>query len=131
MPKITGVGGIFFKADDQDDTVSWFTKNLGLEMQGSFAMFPWRERETPEKKGYTVFNVHKGTTDYYGPSKQPFMLNFRVDDLDAMLKELEAKGVTIVKRFDPEPNGKFAHIAGPNDLTIELWEPADPDPYDP
>jgi predicted enzyme related to lactoylglutathione lyase len=59
------------------------------------------------------------------------MLNFHVDDLEGLLSDLEAKGVTVIKRFDPDPNGRFAHIAGPNGITIELWQPATPDPEGP
>jgi lactoylglutathione lyase len=122
MARITGIGGVFFKSEDPAKTAEWFTKTLGVKTESWGCMFPWRDVDDPEKKGCTVLGLHKSSSDYFGPSTLPFMLNFRVDDLDAVLADLEAKGVQIIKRMDPDPHGKFAHVAGPNGLTIELWE---------
>ncbi len=131
MARVTGIGGVFFKSEDPTKTAEWFTRTLGMKTESWGCSFPWREREDSQKKGYTVLGLHSNASDYFGPSRLPFMLNLRVDDLEGVLAELTSKGVEIIKRFGPEPNGKFAHVAGPNGLTIELWEPVDPDPYDP
>jgi len=130
MAKITGIGGVFFKTDPTA-TRHWLADNLGLETEAWGCMFPWAERGAPERKGYTVLGLHARDSTYFGPSKRDLMINFRVDDLDAMLAKLRARGVEIVKVFDPEPNGKFAHVLGPDGLVIELWEPIANDPYDP
>jgi lactoylglutathione lyase len=131
MAKVTGLGGCFIKTTDRAQTARFFTDVLGLSTEQWGRVFPWREREDPEKKGYTVLGLHAMDSSYYGPSTREFMLNFRVDDLDGMLAMLEGKGVEVVKVFDPEPNGRFAHVKGPDGMVIELWQPADPDPYDP
>jgi catechol 2,3-dioxygenase-like lactoylglutathione lyase family enzyme len=131
MAKVTGLGGVFIKTPDKGATAKWFTDVLDLPTETWGRMFPWREREDATKKGYTVLGLHAQDSDYYGPSKLPFMLNFRVDDLDGMLSLLKSRGVEVIKIFDPEANGRFAHVAGPDGITIELWEPKAEDPYDP
>jgi lactoylglutathione lyase len=131
MGRVTGFGGVFFRSDDPAKTAEWFTETLGMKTESWGRTFRWRDREDPEKKGTTVLGLHSNASDYFGPSKLPFMLNFRVDDLEGLLADLTSKGVPVLKRFDPQPNGKFAHVAGPNGITIELWEPIQPDPYDP
>jgi len=130
MAKVTGIGGVFFKSPDAKAALGWFTDNLGLPMDPWGRAFPWRDREDPERKGYTVLSAHGADSNYFDPSTQPFMLNLRVDDLDGMLAQLAAKGITPVRVFDPEPNGRFAHVIGPDGIKIELWEPVADDPYD-
>ncbi|MCC6523328.1 MAG: VOC family protein [Polyangiaceae bacterium] len=131
MAKVTGIGGVFFKTSDTAATAKWFTDVLDLPTEPWGRVFPWREREDPERKGYTVLGLHPQRSDYFGPSALPFMLNLRVDDLDGMLELLRQRGATILKVLDPEPNGRFAHVVGPDGLTLELWEPKRDDPYDP
>lgn len=130
MAKITGIGGIFFKTDTVA-TRHWLADNLGLETESWGRMFPWRERDAPERKGCTVLGFHGRDSTYFGPSTRDLMINFRVDDLDGMLERLRARGIEIVKVMDPEPNGRFAHVRGPDGLVLELWEPVADDPYDP
>jgi predicted enzyme related to lactoylglutathione lyase len=130
MAKVTGVGGFFFKTSDTKETARWFSEVLELPTDSWGRMFPWREREDPEKKGYTVMGLHRTDSDYFGPSTHEYMINLRVDDLDAMLEKLRGQGVEIVKIFDPEPNGRFAHVKGPDGMVIELWQPIENDPYD-
>lgn len=129
MAKITGLGGFFFKTDGAA-TGAWFKDKLGVPMEAWGQMFPFLERETG-KKAYTVLGLHKRDTDYFTGSSREFMLNLRVDDLAGMLAKLAEQGIKPVREFPPEPNGKFAHIPGPDGMTIELWEPAENDPYDP
>jgi predicted enzyme related to lactoylglutathione lyase len=130
MPKVTGVGGFFFKTTDKLATARWFTDVLDVPTEAWGRAFLWRDRDDPTSKGYTVLGLHATDSDYFGPSTREFMLNFRVDDLAGMLTELRARGVEVVKEFDPEPNGRFAHVKGPDGMIIELWEPVVNDPYD-
>jgi predicted enzyme related to lactoylglutathione lyase len=123
MAKVTGVGGFFFKTSDKKATAAWLKDVLGIPAEEWGAMFP-------ETKGYTVLGLHAADTTYFGPSTREFMLNFRVDDLDGMLARLEGQGVQVVKRFDPDPNGRFAHVRGPDGMVIELWQPVAED-HDP
>lgn len=130
MAKVTGIGGVFFKTD-KDATRRWFTDVLGVPTEDWGCVFPWRDREDPQQRGYTVLGLHARDSKYFDPSPHPFMLNLRVDDLDGMLEQLRARGVEVVKVFDPEPNGRFAHVVGPDGIQIELWQPVQDDPYDP
>jgi len=130
MAKITGIGGVFLKTDPVA-TRHWLNDNLGLRLEEWGGMFSWTERGAPEKKGYTVLGLHARDSKYFGPSTRDFMINFRVDDLDGMLAKLRRREIEIVKVFDPEPNGRFAHVRGPDGLVFELWEPKADDAYDP
>ena len=129
MAKITGLGGVFFKTSDSAATAKWMTDNLGVAMESWGKSFPWLERGSG-KKGYTVLGLHGKSTDYFTGSEREFMLNLRVDDLDGVLAMLAEKGIKPVRTFADEPNGRFAHVPGPDGITLELWQPADPDPYD-
>lgn len=131
MAKITGVGGFFLKTRDAAATARWFTDTLGMPTATWGCSFPWRDRDEPDKRGYTVLGLHAETSDYFAPSPHAFMLNLRVDDLDGMLETLRARGVEILDVMPPEPNGRFAHVMGPDGVKIELWEPVANDPYDP
>jgi predicted enzyme related to lactoylglutathione lyase len=131
MAKVTGLGGVFFKTRSQAETAKWLTEMLDLPTEEWGRVFPWRERADPDRRGYTVLGLHAQDSDYFGPSTLPFMLNLRVDDLDGMLELLRERGGAVIKVFDPEPNGRFAHVVGPDGITLELWEPKAEDPYDP
>lgn len=131
MAKVTGIGGVFIKTADNEAVRRFLGDQLGVPTEPWGAVFRWRERDAPEQKGATVLGLFGATSDYFGPSGLPFMLNFRVDDLTALIGQLRDAGVPIVREISQEPNGKFAHISGPEGLVIELWEPVDPDPYDP
>lgn len=130
MAKVTGLGGFFFKTPDPKATGAWLTEHLGMATESWGQSFPWLDRETG-KKGYTVLGLHGTASDYFTGSDREFMLNLRVDDLDGVLADLAAKGIQPVRTFPDEPNGRFAHVPGPDGITLELWQPADPDPYDP
>jgi hypothetical protein len=132
MAKVTGIGGIFFQSDVQQELIGWLRDRLHLDMQAwGGTKFRWRERADPERRGYTVLSVNKPDNDYFAPSELPFMLNLRVDDLDAVLAELASHGIEPVRVFDAEPNGRFVHVMAPGGLKLELWQPSEDDPYDP
>ena len=118
MARVTGLGGIFYKAADTAATAEWYRDKLGLGGEWGI-MFP-HAADTPG--GYSLLSAFKADTDYFGPSTQPFMVNLRVDDLDGFLTDLEAKGVKILARQDEE-YGKFAWIMDPDGNKLELWEP--------
>jgi len=124
MAKVTGIGGIFFKTDPAA-TAKWFTDVLDLPTDKWGRKFEWRDVERPDEKGSTVLGLFARDSDYF---EKAFMLNLRVDDLDGMLEMLRGRGVEVIKVSDPDPFGRFAHVKGPDGLTLELWEPASPGP---
>jgi predicted enzyme related to lactoylglutathione lyase len=130
MKRVTGVGGIFFKGKDPAALKAWYEKHLGISRPEGFPegvppMFEWRDKDNPDKEGQTVFEVFPADTDYFEPSKSPFMFNFRVDNLDALLDVLRKEGVTVDPKVMEDSIGKFAWIMDPEGNRIELWEPAE------
>lgn len=123
MKKVTGFGGLFFKAADAQKSRNWYAEHLGIPMESWGVMFPWLEKENPEKEGYTVFSPFKHDTDYMSPSTQPFMINFRVDDLHALLAQLKKEGIECIGEPYEDDFGKFGWILDPDGVKIELWEP--------
>ena len=116
MAKVTGLGGVFYKVEDSEATARWYKEVLGVGGEWG-ATFPFAA--SPD--GYTVLSPFKATTDYFAPSEKGFMINLRVDDLDAMIADLEAKGVEILGRQDEE-YGKVAWILDCDDIKVELWQ---------
>ncbi len=117
MGKITGLGGVFTKVADPEKTRAWYLETLGIGGEWG-AMFPFKN---DSEDGFSLFSQFKDDSDYFGPSDKPFMVNFRVDDLDSMIAELEAKGVEILGRQD-EDYGRFAWIMDPDGVKVELWQ---------
>ncbi|WP_293367462.1 VOC family protein [Phenylobacterium sp.] len=120
--RITGVGGIFLKSKDPKALARWYRDVLGIPLE------PWGgatlRYDAPGHPPVVVWNAFPSTTDYMGPSTREFMIDFAVDDLDAFLARLREKGVTVLKRDDTGPTGKFAWILDPDGTKIELWQPA-------
>ena len=125
--RILGVGGIFFKSANEQQMKEWYAQHLGLVDKGSGVMLPWREKDNPENEQITVLNIFPGNTDYFGPSTASFMLNYIVDDLDAMLERLAKEGVRIDPNRQDESYGRFAWIYDPDGNKIELWQPLNPE----
>ncbi len=124
MKRVTGIGGIFFKANDPDALRKWYGDHLGIESEGdSGAMFSWREAENPEQEGFTTWSAFPADTRYFDPSKAPFMINYRVADLDLLLQQLRDEGVEVDPRIEEYEYGRFAWIMDPEGNRIELWEP--------
>jgi len=121
---ITGVGGLFFKAKDPKALAAWYRDVLGLPLESwGGAMLRY---DAPGHPHVLVWNAFPASTDYFAPSTGSFMINYAVDDMDAFLKRLEARGVAILKRED-DPNGRFAWLLDPEGNKVELWQPK-PDP---
>lgn len=116
MQKITGIGGYFFRAKDPQALGKWYEENFGINSAGS-------EEIWYQEAGPTVFAPFPHDTDYFGDEKQQAMINFRVRNLDAMIKQLEENGVSIEEQREEEGIGKFASVFDPEGNKIELWEP--------
>lgn len=123
--RVTGIGGIFFKAANPDETKEWYRTNLGLNTDKWGTNFVWRQAQDPSKHGYSQWSVMKDSTDYLGDPNQQFMVNYRVDDMDAILSKLMSAGVELVGEVEIEKYGKFAHIRDLDGQRIQLWEPND------
>jgi predicted enzyme related to lactoylglutathione lyase len=123
MKRVIGLGGIFFKAKDPKALYEWYRLHLGIESaaDGSGAM--WRDAEHPEIPGCNVWAIFPQQTKYFDPSSSNFMLNFRVDDLDELLKALREEGVQVDPKVEAHEYGKFGWILDPEGNRIELWEP--------
>ena len=121
MKRVTGIGGIFFKTKERGKVLEWYEKHLGIKADPEFGTaFEWLDKDDPQKKGMTIWSAFKQESKYFD---QPFMINYRVDDLDALLKALEAEGVEIDPKRENMEYGKFAWIVDPEGNRIELWEP--------
>lgn len=124
MKKVTGIGGIFFKCKNPDKMKEWYNTHLGLDAGPYGASFEWRQADDPTKKGLTQWNVNTETAKLYEPSTKDFMINYRVEDLVALVEELKKEGVTIVDKIETYDYGKFVHILDMEGNKIQLWEPA-------
>ena len=124
MAKITGIGGVFFKSKgDHAALAEWYRKHLGMSLESwGGAILKWPD-DKAEDKGLTVWHVAGKDSEWFSPSKSSFMINYRVDNLDELLKQLRAGGVEVIKGPDSDDNGKFAWIMDPDDNKVELWEP--------
>ena len=123
--RILGIGGIFFKSANHQQLREWYGKHLGLADKGQGVMMPWREKDNPEKEHVTVWTVFPGDTKYIDPS-QAFMVNYIVDDLDALLERLQKEGVKVDPKRQDEDYGRFAWIYDSDGSKIELWQPLTP-----
>jgi predicted enzyme related to lactoylglutathione lyase len=119
--RITGVGGVFFKAKDPKALAAWYRDVLGLQLE------PWGgaalRYDAPKHPPVLIWSAFPASTRYFAPSTSEFMINYAVDDMDAFVARLQARGVAILKRTDDDPNGRFAWILDPEGNKIELWEP--------
>jgi predicted enzyme related to lactoylglutathione lyase len=125
MKKVTGIGGIFFKCKDPKKMTEWYRENLGLNTNPYGATFEWYEGEDNTKKGQTQWSPFAETTKYFEPSTKDFMINYRVENLEALAEELKKNGVTIVDTIETVDYGKFLHILDAEGNKIQLWEPKD------
>ncbi len=121
--RIIGIGGVFFKSANRDQTREWYAKHLGLADTGHGAMLPWREHDDPQKEHVTVWTVFPASSKYFDPSPAPFMINYIVDDMDALLDRLKQEGVKIDPNRMDESYGRFAWIYDSDGNKIELWQP--------
>jgi predicted enzyme related to lactoylglutathione lyase len=123
MKKVTGIGGVFFKCDDPKAMNEWYAKNLGLPGSEYGVTFEWRQADDTAKEGSTSWCTFPQDTSYFNPSAKPFMINYRVEDLVALVAELKMDNITIVDDIAEYDYGKFVHVLDPEGNIIELWEP--------
>lgn len=123
MARVTGIGGIFFKARDPKALAAWYEKNLGISLEkwgGAILRWP---ADTAGDGGVTVWHVAAQDTKWFAPSESSFMVNYRVDDLDGLIAQLAAAGIPLVKGPEVEDNGAFAWVMDPEGNKLELWQP--------
>ena len=126
--KVHGLGGVFFKAKDPESLGRWYADHLGVPVQSwGGAVFEWQRCDTaPDPKlqqASTVWSPFKADTQYFQPSDKPFMLNFRVDDLDAILAQLREAGAQVLDRQEDSESGRFGYVVDPEGILVELWQP--------
>lgn len=124
-PKVTGIGGIFFKTENPKETREWYGKHLGLSINDYGSSFETRNANNPEEINYTQWSPFGENTEYFEPSKKEFMINYRVQNIEKLVENLRNSGVTIVDSIEEYEYGKFVHIMDPEGNKLELWEPVD------
>ncbi len=128
MKKVTGVGGMFFKCKDPKAINEWYKTHLGFDTTPYGTSFEWQQND-PESgettKGLTQWNSFAADTKYFEPSTKEFMINYRVDNLEALVEELKKENVTILDKMETYDYGKFIHILDMEGNKIQLWEPID------
>jgi len=124
MERVTGIGGVFFKANDPKALTDWYRTHLCVPVDaGGSVVFPWREEENRERLGKTVWSAFSRDTKYFEPSAAPFMIDYRVRDLARLLEELRREGVEVDPRIEEGEYGRFGWVMDPEGNRIELWEP--------
>jgi len=124
MRRVTGIGGIFFHAEDPVALRAWYRDHLGIDVQewGGTA-FVWADADGNPVKGTTVWSIGPADSDAFAPSGSPFMVNYRVDDLVALLQALRAEGCEVLDKTDDSEFGRFGWVVDPEGNKVELWEP--------
>ena len=125
MKRVTSIGGIFFKCKDPKQMREWYKTHLGLNTNQYGTVFEWRQANDSTKKGFTQWSPFAEKTKYFEPSTKDFMINYRVENLVALVDELKKEGVTIADTIESASYGKFVHIMDIEGNKIELWEPDD------
>lgn len=123
MARVTGIGGVFLKAKDDAKALSaWYERHLGLRLEDfGGAILKWPE-DARRDGGLTVWHTAAPDSEWFSPSSAGFMINYRVDDLDALLAQLRTGGVEIVGGPESHENGKFAWVLDLDGNKVELWE---------
>jgi predicted enzyme related to lactoylglutathione lyase len=124
MRRVTGIGGIFFKAKDAPALRAWYARHLGIDVQAwGGAAFAWTDAEGRPTGGTTIWSVGPAEGDQFAPSPASFMINYRVDDLHAVVAALRAEGCHVLDRVDESEYGTFAWVIDPEGNKVELWQP--------
>ncbi|HMK97506.1 MAG TPA: VOC family protein [Acidimicrobiales bacterium] len=124
MKRVTGIGGIFFKAKDPKALQKWYMRHLGIDVQDwGGAAFSWADETGKPVGGTTAWTISPVEDDSFAPSTASFMVNYRVDDLRALLQALREEGCNVLDRFDESEYGKFGWVIDPEGNKVELWEP--------
>ncbi len=121
--RVTGIGGIFFKAKDPAGMAEWYRDHLGIPVEDSVALFAWRGGKDGKAHGHTVWSIFPADTKYFGEDSAPFMINYRVKDLDRLLEALRAESIDVDRDVEESKYGRFGWVRDPEGNRIELWEP--------
>ncbi|HOI33410.1 MAG TPA: VOC family protein [Bacteroidales bacterium] len=125
MPRVTGIGGIFFFSDNPEKTRQWYADHLGLAVNEWGSSFEFRNANRPDEINYLQWSPFKQGSEYFQPSKKEFMINYRVQHIEKLVENLRNNGVTILDSIEAFDYGKFVHIMDADGNKIELWEPVD------
>jgi predicted enzyme related to lactoylglutathione lyase len=126
MKRVTGIGGIFFKAKDAPALQAWYKRHLGIDVQEwGGTVFNWSDAAGKPVAGTTTWCINPQENEYFAPSSASFMVNYRVEDLLALVKALKAEGCTVLDNIDESEYGKFAWVIDPEGNKVELWQPPD------
>lgn len=124
MRRVTGIGGIFFQAKDPVALRAWYKRHIGIDVQEwGGAAFTWADETGNAVKGTTVWSIGAADGKYYEPSTAPFMVNYRVEDLAALLQVLREEGCNVLEKTDDSEFGKFGWVMDPEGNKVELWQP--------
>lgn len=119
---VIGIGGVFFRSANRDQAREWYAKHLGIADKGQGALLSWREHDDPTKEHVTVWTVFNTTSTYFDPN-QPLMINYIVDDIDAVIDRLAKEGVKIDPKRVNESYARFAWVYDADGNKVELWQP--------
>lgn len=125
IPRVTGIGGVFFESDNPKQVREWYSKNLGLEINDYGSTFEFRNANRPEEVNYLQWSPFRKGSSYFAPSKNGLMINYRVQNIEGLIRNLRSNGVTIVDTLEVYDYGKFIHILDSEGNKVELWEPVD------
>lgn len=124
MKRVTGIGGIFFQANDPKALAAWYQRHLGIPVQPwGGAAFDWTDDAGTPVGGTTAWSVFPAGSDQFAPSRAPFMINYRVDDLAGLLQALRDEGCQVLDDTQDGEYGKFGWVIDPEGNKVELWEP--------
>jgi len=124
MKRVTGIGGIFFKAKDPSALQAWYKQHLGIDVQPwGGAAFDWTDDDGKPVAGTTAWSIFSAQSDQFAPSTASFMVNYRVADLHALLQALREEGCNVLEKIDESEYGKFAWVIDPEGNKVELWQP--------
>ncbi len=124
MKRVTGIGGIFFKANDAPALQAWYQRHLGIDVQAwGGAAFSGADAEGKPLGGSTIWSIAPAQAEQFEPGTAPFMVNYRVDDLHALLKALREEGCKVLDKTDDSEYGKFGWVIDPEGNKVELWQP--------
>ena len=124
MRRVTGIGGVFFSAKDPVTLRAWYKRHLGIDVQPwGGAAFSWTDAAGKPTNGTTAWSIDAADGKHFAPSKSTFMVNYRVEDLAALLQSLRSEGCNVLERMDDTEYGKFGWVMDPEGNKVELWQP--------
>jgi predicted enzyme related to lactoylglutathione lyase len=124
MKRVTGIGGVFFHADDPAALQAWYKRHLGIDVQAwGGAEFAWTDDPGGAATGSTVWSIGAAGSDHFAPSRSSFMINYRVENLASLLQALRDEGCNVLENTDDSDHGKFGWVMDPEGNKVELWQP--------